>query len=100
MAFFLVEGDAVKRGAEVRNRFVESMVVCQRVAAEVEPKELLLVIKHLQLRHFVRLTQNEVGGIHRATVLRAQHVKEAALAAGALLAFRGEVAPDGFDGVD
>ena len=47
MAFFLVEGDTVKGSAEVRNRFVESVVVCQRVAAEVEPKELLLVIEHL-----------------------------------------------------
>ena len=69
------------------------------MAAEVEAEQGLLVVQHLELRHLVRLAQDEVGRARGAGVLGPEHVEERALAAGAFLALAREVAADGLDRV-
>ena len=76
------------------------MVVGERVSAEVEAEQGLLAIKHLEFRHLLGLAQDEISRACGAGVLSPKHVEERTLAAGALLALAGEVAADGFDGVD
>ena len=96
----LVEVDAIRGDDHRGDGFVEAVVVGEGVAAEVEAEQRLLAIEHLELGHLLRLAEDEVSRAGGAGVLGSEEVEEGALAAGAFLALAGEVAADGFDGVD